>query len=63
MFFERRAMVGPQLKNGEPPAREVLLIPQILVANDEQFEGSSFRLAEEVPIGQITPPKLDRCKH
>ncbi len=38
MSLQRRAMVGPKFENGQTPAREILLIAQIFIANDKQIK-------------------------
>ena len=48
-------MTGKQFENGQPPTGEVLLMPQVLVANDEQLEARRLGFAEQVAIFQFTP--------
>src|SRR5438445_5730986 len=60
MLLQRWAMVRPQFQNRQPPARKVLLMAQILVANDEQMETRGFSFAEEVAAFQFAPAHLHR---
>jgi hypothetical protein len=41
-------MIRPQFENAEPPLREVLLMAQVLVADDEQVKPRGRRLAQEI---------------
>ena len=47
IFLQSRAMVRPQFKNCEPSASEILLMPQVLVADDEEIEPGRLGFTEQ----------------
>ena len=59
--FQRGPVIGPEFKDGELAARQVLLIPEIFVRNDEQGEAILFRELQEFAVADAAPAHLLRC--
>ena len=55
IFFQRRAMIRPQFKDGNFPAGKILLIAQIFVRKDEDLKAFVFRLVEQITVGNAAP--------
>src|SRR5260221_1931920 len=63
MLFQSRTMIRPQFENRQPPARWVLLMAEILVANNEKIKPSGLSFTEQVTIFQVTPTHFQGRMH
>lgn len=48
-------LVGPKNHQGDPAARQVLLVPDILVSREEYLEAVRLGSGQEVAVGQLGP--------
>ena len=55
---KRGAMVRPEFEDSEAPSGKILLVPQIFVADDQQFEAGRFSDAKQFAIFEFAPAHL-----
>lgn len=58
MLLERRAVIRPQLENRHLTIQHLLLVPHVLVANDEQLKAGVLGEAKKLPVGRRAPAEL-----
>jgi len=56
MLLQGRTMIGPQFEGSQPMSRKILLMAQILVADDEEVEPRGFSSAKQVPFSNSPQP-------
>ena len=60
MAFQSGTMIRPEFQNRQPPVRKVLLITQILVADDEQIKTGQFGLPQQSAVFKFSPSHFHR---
>ena len=60
MLLQGRTMVRPQFEDREPFPCEILLMPQVLIADDEKVKCGRFSGTQQAAVFQVAPSHLNR---
>ena len=60
MLFQSRTVIRPKFENRQAPFREVLLVTDVLIADDEQIEPCCLSFTNQVAILELPPAHLHR---
>ncbi len=58
VLLQSRPMIGPQFQDGKTSAGKILLMAQVLVANDQQLETRFLSGSEESAVFESAPTHL-----
>ena len=61
VLFQSRAVIGPELQNGQFASGEVLLIAEVFIGKKEKLEPGVFGCCKELTIRDPRPALQSRC--